>query len=120
MSSRSDHDSADGRPLLSSTSILIISGFLIGTTVGKFVGEDLSPYVLSAGLAGVLAFLMCDLVATRRRERDLVKERRQILGRLERHVLHTQGASQPSAPHANPPDDPPSVRSSTVAAPARM
>ena len=35
--------------IISASTILILSGFLIGLTVGKIVSEDLSPYVLSCG-----------------------------------------------------------------------
>ena len=38
--------------------------------VGQGVADDLSPYVLSCGLAGVLAYLGFDCAAARRREHD--------------------------------------------------
>lgn len=85
--------------MISSASILILSGFVIGLAVGKYVVAELSPYVLSAGLAGVVAFLVCDRVATRRRELQLLEERRQLVGRLARHVMHSQGGAS-TMPHA--------------------
>lgn len=75
------------RPLLSASSILIVSGFLIGLTVGRIVGEDLSPYVLSCGLAGCLAFISLDMAATRRDEDAVEEDKRQQEERLDKHVM---------------------------------
>jgi hypothetical protein len=75
------------RPLLSVSTILILSGFLIGLTVGRSVGEDLSPYLLSCGLAGCLAFISLDLTAKLRTEEAQEEEQRQQEERLEKHVL---------------------------------
>ncbi|MEZ5941840.1 MAG: hypothetical protein R3C18_10630 [Planctomycetaceae bacterium] len=75
------------RPVLSATTILILSGFLIGLTVGRVVGEDLSPYVLSCGLAGCLAFMAFDVAGTRREEDAVAEEKRQAEERLDKHVL---------------------------------
>lgn len=76
----------DERPLISTTSILILSGFLIGVTVGKIVAEDLSPYVLACGLSGFLAYIALDVAATRREEDAAAEEIRFVQGRLDRHV----------------------------------
>lgn len=76
----------DERPLISTSSILILSGFLIGVTVGKIVAEDLSPYVLACGLSGFLAYIALDIAATRREEEAAAEDIRHVHGRLDRHV----------------------------------
>lgn len=75
-------------PVVSATSILIFSVFLIGITIGQGIGEELSPYVLSCGLAGMLAFMGLDLAQTRRRERELLRERREMVARFNRHLTN--------------------------------
>jgi hypothetical protein len=67
---------------------LIFSVFLIGVTIGRGAGGELSPYVLACGLAGMLAFMGLDLARTRRRERKLLRERRELVARLERHLAN--------------------------------
>lgn len=95
-------------PLVSTTSVLILSGFLIGVAVGHGGTGDLSPYVLACGLAGMLAFVGFDLARTRRRERELLDENSMLATRLERHLTPTQPAdgyrSSPSeTPHPGQP-----------------
>jgi hypothetical protein len=92
----SQQDPSPERPLVSVTSLLILSGFLIGVAVGQGVADDLSPYVLSTGLAGVLAYLGFDCAATRRRERELLREQQQFMSRLSRHVVRSQGSATDS------------------------
>jgi len=72
--------------ILSGSSILIVSGFLIGLTVGKFVAADISPYVLACGLSGFLAFLAFDQAAVRRKVEEAESEQRSMEHRLDRHV----------------------------------
>ncbi len=96
MNPPSQVESEPTRPLVSVTSLLILSGFLIGVAVGQGVADDLSPYVLSTGLAGVLAYLGFDCAATRRRERALLREQQQLMSRLNRHVVHSQGSATDS------------------------
>ena len=85
MSRREINESGD-RPLISNATILILSGFLIGLTVGKIVAEDLSPYVLSCGLSGFLAFIALELAAERRLEEAAIADRGHVAQRLDRHV----------------------------------
>ena len=75
---------------------------LIGVAVGQGVADDLSPYVLSSGLAGVLAYLGFDCAAMRRRERELLREQRQFMSRLSRHVVHSQGGAEDAAESPGP------------------
>ncbi len=77
-----------GEPqLISASTILILSGFLIGLTVGKIVSDSLSPYVLSCGLAGFLAFIALEFTGTQREEQSAHEEQIHVQGRLNRHVL---------------------------------
>jgi hypothetical protein len=96
MNPPAEHEIQASRPLVSVTSLLILSGFLIGVAVGQGVADDLSPYVLSSGLAGVLAYLGFDCAATRRREQALLREQQQFMSRLNRHVVHSQGSATDS------------------------
>ena len=72
--------------LVSSTSILILSGFMIGLTVGKFSASELSPFILAGGLSGFLAFIALDITAARRAKRLKKDIQLQVEERLERHA----------------------------------
>ena len=79
--------------IISTSTILILSGFLIGLTVGKIVSESLSPYVLSCGLAGFLAFIALELTGTQREEKIDQDEKVHVQTRLDRHVLSLSSMS---------------------------
>lgn len=79
--------------IISASTILILSGFLIGLTVGKIVNESLSPYVLSCGLAGFLAFIALEFTGTQREEKSDLDEKVHVQGRLDRHVLSLSSMS---------------------------
>ena len=83
----------DENPLISASTILILSGFLIGLTVGKIVSESLSPYVLSCGLAGFLAFIALEFAGTRREEEEAHVGQVHVQGRLDRHVMSLSSMS---------------------------
>lgn len=89
--------------VISASTILILSGFLIGLTVGKIVSESLSPYVLSCGLAGFLAFIALEFTGSQREEDEAQEEQLHIQGRLDRHVMSLSSMSftlpdSPAAP----------------------
>ena len=71
--------------LISPTTILIVSTFMIGVAVGRF-GDDLSPFVLAGGLSGFLAFFVLDLANSRRSQKLKRQIRSQVEERLERHA----------------------------------
>ena len=73
--------------LVSPSTILILSGFLVGITIGRIVGSELSPLVLSSGLAGFVAYLALDVAATRRMENRVHEEIQHMEERLDKHVL---------------------------------
>jgi len=79
--------------VISASTILILSGFLIGLTVGKIVSESLSPYVLSCGLAGFLAFIALEFTGTQREEEEAHGEQVQVQSRLDRHVMSLSSMS---------------------------
>jgi hypothetical protein len=83
---KSDDDLPEARPLISSATILILSGYLVGLTVGTTSTDNLAPDVLACGLAGFLAFIALQLVAERRIEDAIRRERAQISDRLNRHI----------------------------------
>jgi len=96
------------KPLISVTSILILSAFLIGMAVGNVVSADLEPYVLACGLSGILAFMGLEMAGLRRRLEQVEAEKRHLEGRLERHVLSASNAGfvlppvKTTAPAAEP------------------
>lgn len=79
--------------LISNSTILILSGFLIGLTVGKIVSESLSPYVLSCGLSGFLAFIALEFTGTQREEKAAHEEQVAVQNRLDRHVMSLSSVS---------------------------
>jgi hypothetical protein len=79
--------------IISASTILILSGFLIGLTVGKIVSESLSPYVLSCGLAGFLAFIALEFTGTQREEKIDHDEKVHVQTRLDRHVMSLSSMS---------------------------
>lgn len=84
--------------IISLTTILILSAFLIGMCVGNFIGTELEPYVLACGLSGILSFIGLELAAFRRKMVAMEEEKRHLEDRLDRHVL-----SQSSGGFAIPP-----------------
>ncbi len=72
--------------MLSASTILILSGFLIGLTTSSGLTGEMQRLVFFAGLVGVLAFIGLDHVAERRRLRQEAKEQQLIEDRLARHV----------------------------------
>ncbi len=80
--SRSESESQ----VISVSTILILSGVIIGLTVQRFVGEETAPYLLAAGLSGFLAFLALDLVSSRRSQAALKVEQEQMEDRLDKHT----------------------------------
>ncbi len=79
--------------LISNSTILILSGFLIGLTVGNIVSDSLSPYVLSCGLSGFLAFIALEFTGSQRDEQAAHEEQVQVQSRLDRHVMSLSSIS---------------------------
>lgn len=93
------------KPLLSHSSILILSGFLIGMVFNQMTESGVEIYVFAAGLVGLLGYLCLDELAQRRRLQAEKTEFEQATNKLERrlnrHIL--QGpqvrSSRPSPVH---------------------
>ncbi len=77
---------ADERPLISRTSILIISAFLIGLSIGQVVATEAAPHILTCGLAGLLAYIAFEQAAARRRDEQIITGQEQLATRLVKHV----------------------------------
>lgn len=80
-----------GRSLLSASTIVILSAFLVGVAVGEVGGPDFSPFVLMCGLCGFVTFIGLRLSSRRRRSEALEQEIRQVENRLDRHVKPAGG-----------------------------
>jgi len=90
------------KPLVSRSTILILSSFLVGVAVHHVLPPELEHYVLATGLVGLLSYLALDVAAARRRERrdelDRLKAANKFEGRLNRHLpAKTQPRSSPAA-----------------------
>lgn len=85
------HETSEHRPLLSTATILILSGFLIGISIGNAVGSELSPYLFACGVAGLLSFVVFELANRRRAAQAAEKGQRQIENRLQKHVRPING-----------------------------
>ena len=87
------------KPLLSRSTILILSGFLIGIVSQQFVDADLKIYVLSAGVFGLVAFIGLEAVASRLNARATQKASKKaeaaLVERVNRHVSRHASEARP-------------------------
>jgi len=76
--------------VISHSSVLILSAFLIGLVVHHALPALFEPYLFAAGAAGLVAYLALDIIAARRRERaDEIAQRqaeREFVNRMHRHL----------------------------------
>ena len=89
MSSDPTHESKPQTPLITRSSILILAGLLIGVTWTTAFHDGFGSgrfFAFSAALAGVLAFLVLDLVAEQRRVRTSRMAHQRAIERLEQRV----------------------------------
>jgi hypothetical protein len=75
-------------PILGLSTILILSGILIGMVTGHAIEGDLRPYVQCVGLCGLIAYVGLYQADQRRRASHERAEQANVEGRLERHVGH--------------------------------
>jgi len=81
-------DASREQPLLSTTTILILSGFLIGMSLAQPLGE-LSYYVFTSGLTGLVAYITFEMTGVRE-DRDVLRHSQELMeARLLRHVGFT-------------------------------
>ncbi len=80
----------DRKPLLSHSSILILSGFLIGVVVRRMANPSVEVYVFAAGLIGIFCYLALDRLAQRRQQRaeriELEQANNNLDRRISRHI----------------------------------
>lgn len=95
MQIRHGHEHSE-RPLVSRSSILILSAFLIGAATSQFVSGSLNFPVLAAGAIGLLAFasVECRRESKRRRASQAAIEEavNELESRFTRHVAHLSKA----------------------------
>jgi hypothetical protein len=80
--------SSQSGQLISTSTILILSGFLLGMAMSSPLG-DLSFYITMCGLYGIVSYLALELAAVRRLQEEVAREQAQMERRLERHVNFT-------------------------------
>jgi hypothetical protein len=74
------------RPLVSNTSILILSAFIIGMVSGRSVDPTFQAYMYAAGAAGLLAYFSLERLARFRRQRAVRRAYEQAANNLERRI----------------------------------
>lgn len=89
--------------LISSSTILILSGVIIGVAFNQFIHDGLLPYLVAVGVSGILTYIIFDLAASRRALAILEAEREQVEGRLDKHMfsLTNYGFALPSTDEAD-------------------
>ena len=73
--------------VISSSTILILSGVILGLASSQLAGPDMLPYLIAVGLSGFLVYLILDIAANRRELAALEAEREQVEERFEKHML---------------------------------
>lgn len=76
----------DPRPVLSACSVLILSGFVLGMSIGSELPSRFQVMICIAGLTGLVAYIGLDHVAARRRASAARREEDYFHDRLARHV----------------------------------
>lgn len=76
----------DRTPVLSACSVLILSGFVLGMSIGSDLPSQFQVMICIAGLNGLVAYIGLDHVATRRRANAARREEDYFHNRLERHI----------------------------------
>lgn len=78
------------RPLVSQGTILILSGFLIGSSTREWIRPDLRVYAMLAGAVGVVAYFGLRAIRLRSRkrahDRQQLQTERTIASRMSRHI----------------------------------
>lgn len=73
------------QPVISTYSILLLSGMLFGICVSGSVSSDIKPSVVLAGALGLAAYLLLSLAARKQRQVQLRLATMQVEERLDRH-----------------------------------
>lgn len=75
----------DDNSIISTTTILILSGFLIGMSFAQPLGE-LGYYVFNCGLTGLIAWMTFELTGVRQDHQEIRRGQLLMEARLMRHV----------------------------------
>lgn len=75
----------ESRPVISTYSILLLSGMLFGICVSGSVQTETKSYVVLAGTLGLLAYLVLSLSAHKHKQTQLRLATQQVEQRLDRH-----------------------------------
>jgi hypothetical protein len=70
--------------------VLILSGFVLGISIGGELPAEFQVMICIAGLTGLVAYIGLDHVATRRRASAARREEDYFHDRLERHIEATE------------------------------
>ena len=73
--------------LISSSTILILSGIILGAAFNQFIHEGVLPYLIAAGVSGILSYVVFSLAASRRALEILQDERKHVEKRLDKHLF---------------------------------
>jgi hypothetical protein len=76
----------EGRSVLSACTVLILSGFVLGMSIGVELAPEFQLMICIAGLTGLVAYLGLDHLAHLRRIRAERQEQEYFQDRLVRHI----------------------------------
>jgi hypothetical protein len=74
------------RPLISNTSTLVLSIFLIAAAAIELAGDEVGVYVLACGLTGLLGYLGLEAANERRLRKALADREEDAFRRLNKHL----------------------------------
>ena len=88
--SKTQRDSTSSKPLLSHSTILILSAFLVGIAAGKAPNAQIEVMLYLTSICGVIAYFGLGHVANKRRQlaeqREQERAAQQLAIRVERHI----------------------------------
>lgn len=79
------NSAADSRPVISTYSILLLSGMLFGICVSGSVPSDTRNWVITAGTLGLLAYVATSVTAHKQKQEQQRLAAIQVEQRLDRH-----------------------------------
>lgn len=93
-------------PVISTYSILLLSGMLFGICVSGSVSTDIKPSVVLAGALGLAAYLLLSIASRKQKQTQLRLATMQVEERLDRHShfdLRVENVRlDPASPSTNP------------------
>lgn len=100
-----DSRQAAANPLLSHSTILILSIFLIGLVSGQSLQPDVRLYGFGAGAAGMTIYFLLDVLKDRRKRVQRRKAVKRLSNRLDKHVPRRSPVRWMSAAVRHAPSD---------------